>query len=279
MNENLNEEKVVETVETTEEPIEVIPGETASAEENQSNKKDNFFQKIIPIIKSKAFIICSAIVIYTIIVASITVKIDRAIIANQIQKSFQEAFSFDDDNSSNSITNNTKEEEKEPEKNEKKLNLNQTVTIGDVMELTLESSEWVEEIKPSNTSGVYSYYENKDGEKYFVIKGKAKNIAGENLDIQYANESQILINDTYKANVTIEAEETDGTSFYGDIKPLQTLNIIAYASISDEAYDICENIKLTLNVLSDSTYIRNFYDEDNPHETYSIEFKNTNNEE
>lgn len=147
------------------------------------------------------------------------------------------------------------------------------------MELTLESSEWVEEIKPSNTSGGYSYYENKDGEKYFVIKGKAKNIAGENLDIQYANESQILINDTYKATVNIEAEETDGTSFYGNIKPLQTLNIIAYASVSDEAYDICENVKLTLNVLSDSAYIRNFFDKDNPYETYSIEFSNTNNEE
>lgn len=278
MNKNLNEEKVVETVETTEEPTVVISNETASAE-NQNNKKDNFMKKVIPIIKSKAFIICSAIVIYTIIVASVTVKIDRTIIANQIQKSFQEAFSFDDDNSSNDIKNNTKKEEKEPEKVEKKMNLNQTVTIGDVMELTLESSEWVEEIKPSNTSGLYSYYENKDGEKYFVIKGKAKNIAGENLDIQYVNESQIIINDKYTANVTIEAEETDGTSFYGDIKPLQTLNIIAYASISDEAYDICENIKLTLNVLSDSTYISNFYDEDNPHETYSIEFKNTNNEE
>ena len=278
MNENLNEEKVVETVETTEEPIEVTPGETTSKEEKQSNKKDDFMKKVIPIIKSKAFIISSAIVIYTIIVASVTIKIDRAILAHQIQKSFQEAFSFDDD-SSNEIKNNTKKEEKEPEKIEKKLNLNQTVTIGDVMELTLESSEWVEEIRPSNTSGAYSYYENKDGEKYFVIKGKAKNIAGENLDIQYANESQILINDTYKANVTIEAEETDGTSFYGDIKPLQTLNIIAYASISDEAYDICENIKLTLNVLSDSTYIRNFFDEDNPHETYSMEFKNTSNEE
>ena len=155
MNENLNEEKVVETVETTEEPTVVISNETASAE-NQNNKKDNFMKKVIPIIKSKAFIICSAIVIYTIIVASVTVKIDRTIIANQIQKSFQEAFSFDDDNSSNDIKNNTKKEEKEPEKVEKKMNLNQTVTIGDVMELTLESSEWVEEIKPSNTSGLFS---------------------------------------------------------------------------------------------------------------------------
>lgn len=248
-------------------------------EEKQNNKKDDLVKKIMPIIKSKVFIICSAIVIYTLIVVSVTVKIDRAILAKQIQKSFQEAFSFDDDKSSNDIKNNTKKEEKEPEKVEKTINLNQAVTIGNVMELTLESSQWVEEIKPSNTSGAYSYYKDKEGEKYFVIKGKAKNIAGENLDIRYANESQILINDTYKANVIIEAEETDGTSFYGNIKPLQTLNIIAYASVSDEAYNICENIKLTLNVLSDSTYITNFYDEDNPHETYNIEFTNINNVE
>mgnify|MGYP004630676749 CR=1 FL=1 len=59
-----------------------------------------------------------------------------------------------------------------------------------------------------------------------------------------------------------------------DIKPLQTLNIIAYASVSDDVYNICENTNLTLNILSDSEYIKEFYGKESPHETYSIEFDN-----
>ena len=183
-------------------------------------------------------------------------------------------------NSSNKIKDSTKDDKKDTEKKSEKgadksaktIELNKTVTIGDVMELTLESSEWVDEIKPSNAS--YSYYEDKEGEKYFVVRGKAKNLAGEDLNIGYVNESEITINGKYKATVEIDAEQSDGTSFYGAIKPLQTLNIIAYASVSDDVYNICENTNLTLNILSDSEYIKEFYGKESPHETYSIEFDN-----
>ncbi len=192
----------------------------------------------------------------------------------------------EESNSSNKIKDSTKDDEKDTEKKAEKkseksadksaktIELNKTVTIGDVMELTLESSEWVDEIKPSNVSSYYSYYEDKEGEKYFVVRGKAKNLAGEDLNIRYVNESEITINGKYKATVEIDAEKSDGTSFYGAIKPLQTLNIIAYASVSDDVYNICENTNLTLNILSDSEYIKEFYGKESPHETYSIEFDN-----
>lgn len=88
MSENINEDKVVETVEINGEKVDVVESE-ATTTETQGNSKDDFIKKIVPIIKSKAFIVCVAIVVYTIIVASVTVKIDRAILANQIQKSFQ----------------------------------------------------------------------------------------------------------------------------------------------------------------------------------------------
>ncbi len=186
----------------------------------------------------------------------------------------------EESNSSNKIKDSTKDDKKDTEKKSEKgadksaktIELNKTVTIGDVMELTLESSEWVDEIKPSNAS--YSYYEDKEGEKYFVVRGKAKNLAGEDLNIGYVNESEITINGKYKATVEIDAEQSDGTSFYGAIKPLQTLNIIAYASVSGDVYNICENTNLTLNILSDSEYIKEFYGKESPHETYSIEFDN-----
>ena len=255
-----------------ESPLEkVVAAESTEQSANTNN----------PVSKNKKkWIICAAILAYSLIIVGVTIKIDRVVLAKQFEKSWQEAFgefeeTEDTGNDFFGITNNTNSEENKPKIEEKPIAFNQTVTIGDVMELTLESSEWADEIKPSNTSGGYSYYDDKEGEKYFVVRGKVKNIAGEDLDISYINESQILINDKYKAYVRMEAEESDGSSFYGDIKPLQTLNIIAYASVSDELFDSCEHIKLTLNMLSDSSKMGYFYDETYPHETYTIEFKSS----
>ena len=152
------------------------------------------------------------------------------------------------------------------------INFNETVVVGDVMEITLEEYEWLDEIKPSNTTGAYSYKSDNVGEKYFVIRGKVKNIAGDTLDISYAHESELIINGRYKANINIDAEESDGTGFYGDVKPLQTLNIVIYASVSDELYEICENIDVTFNLLSDSSRVGYFFDMDDPHATYSVSF-------
>lgn len=155
----------------------------------------------------------------------------------------------------------------------KTLTLNETVTIGNLMEITLTRSEWVESITPSNTSGFYSYYEDQEGEKYFVIHGKLKNLGSEELDIQWINESEVLLNGTYKFSATMELESNDGTDFYGSAKPLQTLNLIIYASITDEAYEILETIDVTMNIISDSEYVNSYYDDEYTHETLNIQFK------
>jgi hypothetical protein len=42
-----------------------------------------------------------------------------------------------------------------------------------------------------------------------------------------------------------------GRYFYGSAKPLQTLNLVIYASVSDEAYEICESVDVIMNILSD----------------------------
>lgn len=155
------------------------------------------------------------------------------------------------------------------------LNVNETVTIGDVMELTLESAEWTEEIDPSNTSA--SYYSSKDdqeGEKYFVVRGKVKNLAGGNLDLSWKGfEGEMLINDTYKSELSLDVEESDGTGFYGEIKPLQTLNIIIYASISDELQAMAESASLNLKFVNDADYIDEyFYADKVPFNEYNILF-------
>lgn len=154
------------------------------------------------------------------------------------------------------------------------LKLNQTVTVGDAMEITLESSEWAERILPPDTSGSYSYVDDKEDEKYFVVKGKVKNLAGENLEISFRGiKASLLINGKYKADVEINGVQP--TAFYGDIKPLQTLDVIFYASVTDEVYDLCNYAELTLKAINDANYISTYFqEEDVPFNTYIIKFTN-----
>ncbi len=154
----------------------------------------------------------------------------------------------------------------------KTLILNETVTVGNLMEITLTESEWVESLTPSNTGGYYSYYEDQEGEKYFVIRGTLKNIGSEDLDIKWMSESEVVLNDTYKFNASMELESNDGTDFYGSAKPLQTLNLVVYASVSDEAYSIYDTVDVTMSILNSAEDINSFYYDDLQHETLKISF-------
>ena len=168
--------------------------------------------------------------------------------------------------------NNPADNSDENEMVRKILELNENVVIGDLMEITLTNSEWVESITPSNTSGAYSYYEDIEGEKYFVVHGTLKNIASEDIDIKWMSKSEMILNETYKFSANMELESNDGSDFYGSVKPLQTLNLIVYSSISDEAYEIFESINVNMNILSDSEDINSFYDDDHRHEALTISF-------
>lgn len=154
----------------------------------------------------------------------------------------------------------------------KSVKIGETFSVGEVMEITLNSSEWCDEILPSNTSGGYSYLKNVNGEKFFVVKGTIKNLSGESFDIQYASNADVLINGKYKASATLKAEEADGKSFYGNVKPLQTLNLIIYSSVSDDLYNSCENAVLTMNIVKDESKLNNFYNDDTSHDTFTISF-------
>lgn len=250
MNENSNEEKVVETVETTEEPIGVIPNETASAE-NQNNKKDDFLKKIIPIIKSKAFIICSAIVIYTIIVASVTVKIDRAILANQIQKSFQEAFSFDD-SSEPKTENKVSKKENKPTKKTTSIALDQTVIQEDVYEVTVIGYDFGKKIMPSNPPSYYTYYEAKEeGHQYLDLKLNYKNLEATGIDADTVASAKLKYAGKYEYTSFSVIEDSDGDFTYSnitDISPLTVGKMHYLFDIPDEVADGTEPLVATITV-------------------------------
>ncbi|MBQ9551462.1 MAG: zinc ribbon domain-containing protein [Clostridia bacterium] len=153
------------------------------------------------------------------------------------------------------------------------IKLNSPFNVGNIMTITLTSAEWCDKILPSNPHGVYSYIADTEGEKYFVVHGNLKNYASKEIDIEYSGEAKLLIDNKYHIAANMELEESDGTSFYGNAKPLQTLPVIIYASVSDELYNSCKNIDLTLDLITNDENVGYFYDEEFPHNTYCISFK------
>ena len=147
------------------------------------------------------------------------------------------------------------------------------MTVDDITEFTLTGSEWQTQVNPSNTSGMYSYYPGNDGETYLIFRGTLKNLATEAIDPDDVIDAELLVNGKYKFPVHIASEEPDGTSFYGNPKPLQTLNMAAFASISNEVKDQFSHGVLTVNVLTDTSKLGYIVDvEEEKHETFVMSF-------
>lgn len=126
------------------------------------------------------------------------------------------------------------------------IKLGEDVVAKDVVEFKLDEAVWMEEILPSNTSSVYSYHEDVEGEVYFVIKGTVKNISGETIETKHGSLMEIKFNDKYKYEPDTLIEDSDGKGFnYGDVRPLSSGNFLIYVSVPNEIKENYENATLT----------------------------------
>lgn len=142
------------------------------------------------------------------------------------------------------------------------IEFGQKVVIDGIIEFTLDSCSWQDEIYPSDISGAYSYYSDEPDETYLVIRGSMTNLSGESYDVDSLQDSDILVNEKYSFSVSIEAEEPDGASFSRSTKPLQTVNLIIYAGISDGVKEIFEDGVITFNILNDPSRIQYVFNSD-----------------
>ena len=149
--------------------------------------------------------------------------------------------------------------------------LNQLISCDGIFDMTLTSVSWKDTVKPSNTSDYYSYYKDKKGEKYIVIKGTIKNTSGSTIDVQFGSESMFKFNDKYEYAATWTAEGEEHDDFYGyQIKPLTTANVIFYASVPDEIKDemVSGYLKFGFDDLT-----TNVYDFDECTHKYQLDFQ------
>lgn len=143
------------------------------------------------------------------------------------------------DKSTNKVVNtpseSTSKAAKENDLQFETVNYGDTIST-DFVEMTIESIQNAEALYPTDTSGVYSYMSDQDGEKYFYLKGSLKNIGGN----AYSSENivaEICFDDKYNYRAYLKADD-GGNDFYGDyVKPFGSIIYYIYASIPDELLD------------------------------------------
>ena len=140
----------------------------------------------------------------------------------------------------NKVSDSTSDEEESPiSPTFKEVNLGDNCSL-DFAEITFDTAGWSDDIKPTDTSGVYSYYSDKDGESYFWICGTLKNVSGESYNVDNIH-GTVTFENKYTYNVNLIADE-GGNDFYGDnVKPLKTVKYYIYASCPDEVKELYNN--------------------------------------
>lgn len=142
------------------------------------------------------------------------------------------------DNSDSS--NNSDTIENKNEATFSQVNLGDSITT-DFVEMTVEKAETAQELHPTDTSSVYSYMPDENGETYFYLFGAIKNISGDSYDVEDMN---IVMTFDGKYNYTgYIAADDGGNDFYGNyVKPLVSVKYYMYASVPDElisSYSTC----------------------------------------
>lgn len=231
-------------------------------EVNQSSPDKK--KKIIKIV-----IIAVIIAVYTALVSFASIELYKKHLEKEIEDSIEDAFS----NIDFSVDDNTQEKEKDAKKSAKKVKLNEQFSVENVLDVTLEKCEWLDEILPSKAkeSDWYSSIEDIESEKYFVVRGKITNNAGKEIYLPNNSKCTLNVNGKYDVEGDLRVEETDGAGFDYNIKPLQTLNVILYISVSDEMYKQFESANVYISLVNSEEGIDK-YDTDS-WKTFSLEIK------
>lgn len=139
----------------------------------------------------------------------------------------------------NSIGNSTSQQPNDPvNENDKFINLNigDKITL-DFVEFTVDSASWSDELKPTDTNGVYSYMPDEENESYFWLCGTMKNISGNAYSVEDLV-SEIVFDNKYTYTAHLAADD-GGNDFYGDyVNPLCSVKYYIYISAPDEIKEI-----------------------------------------
>lgn len=205
--------------------------------------------------KKKYLIIGVCILIYTFIISFSTYKIDRYIIAKNIQNAFKNV-SINSNDESNSTSNITKNEAK----NNNILavatvNKGEKITINDYLEIEFRNTKFTQRIDPTKPSSFYTYFDVKDPatNKLLAVELGIKNLATTQFKGTALPKAIIKYDNKYEYSCTLIVEEDDGSNmegydWYMDIDPLKTKKFYYYVEIPKEIENDGKSLSLEMNI-------------------------------
>lgn len=139
--------------------------------------------------------------------------------------------------------------------NFKELSYGETEST-DFVEITIDKIGIAQEIKPTDTSSVYSYLSDKDGEQYIYLTGSMKNTGTESYGIENIK-SDIILDGNYKYVAFLKADN-GGNDFYNDtLKPFGKDKFYIVASVPDELIEKFESVEVRFGF--DDNFKTRFY--------------------
>ncbi len=178
--------------------------------------------------KQKVVGAVAILVLYTLMVGIISANIQRQILANQIQKSFEQAFFTGSDSvEEKQPTKTNKKETKEKQQDIKNISLDEIVTTENY-EFTLNNVELSYEVKPDNPPSYYTYYTAPDGKVYIYVNASVKNLSKKSVGCDEIYSVTADYNEGYEYNGFNIANDSNGDFTYANITnidPLETLGV------------------------------------------------------
>ena len=221
---------------------------------NESNSQKPLLKKLGLLCKKPLFWVLIVLSIIVIILSLLLISSNNSNNSNnRIEDNLQTSTTDTkvNDKSTNSETDNKiidKVEVDTPDKDTtsseegvfKSVTLSDKISL-DFVKMTFEKIAVSEAIYPTDTSGVYSYMSEKDGEQYFYLKGSIQNISGNAYSVENMV-GKLVFDDKYTYSCFLIADD-GGNDFYGDyVKPLSSVKYYIYSSVPDEivtTYSTC----------------------------------------
>lgn len=130
-----------------------------------------------------------------------------------------------------------------PENTYTEVGLSEQITL-DFVEMTLDSANYSDEVKPENPDRFANTLEDVEGETYVYVCGNIKNVSGDMFDFSRMY-SLMTFDGKYNYDASVYGEE-DGslTYFSAELNPLKSEKFYIVASVPDEMVEMFSSIEV-----------------------------------
>lgn len=150
----------------------------------------------------------------------------------------------------------------------------ETISLGkkiktSTIEMDVTECKKTSAIYPSNPSGYYSYYPDKENESYIYLSGTIKNIGADSLSVDRMH-IQTTLNNKYNYTGFLVADDGDDLDRYPYLKPFSSTRYYIIVSVPDEIANTFSTCRIRFGFTDDFdlVYRSDFSDCENRYELW-----------